>query len=96
MKIFFSTLFDDSTYPLNIFMKDGVAIGAIHLGPTGLLHFFELHLGIPASTSTQMQRVFQYREKLEQSKSGSFYESSFDVNDIEVASTLLNWRDELS
>ena len=95
MKIFFSTLFDDSTYPLNIFMKDGIAIGAIHLGPTGLLHFFELHFGIPASTGTQIQRVFQYRERLEQSRSGSFYENSFDVNDIEVASTLLNWRDEL-
>ena len=58
MKIFFSTLFDSASYPLNIFMENGIAIGAMHLGPAGLLHFLELHLGIPAPRHTPFNESF--------------------------------------
>jgi PD-(D/E)XK nuclease superfamily len=95
MKIFFSTLFDSPSYPLNIFMENGVAVGAIHLGPTGLLHFLELHLGIPAIESSMIQRVFQYHQALQKNKEGSFYKKSFEGNDLDSAATLLQWRDEL-
>jgi ATP-dependent helicase/nuclease subunit B len=95
MKIFFSTLFDSSSYPLNIFLENGVAIGAIHLGPTGLLHFLELHLGIPAPETNTIQRIFQYRQALQQNKEPAFYKKSFEANALDSASVLLHWRDEL-
>jgi hypothetical protein len=95
MKIFFSTIFDSPSYPLNIFMENGVAVGAIHLGPTGLLHFLELHLGIAAADGGTIQRVFQYHQSLQQNKENSFYKKSFEANDLDSAATLLSWRDEL-
>src|SRR5215204_1155881 len=95
MKIFFSTLFDSPSYPTNIFMSDGVAVGAVHLGPAGLLHFMELHLGIASMESSPIQRIFQYRSKLQENRQNSFYENSFESNQLDVATTLLKWRDEL-
>lgn len=95
MKIFFSALFDSSSYPLNIFMQHGVAVGAIHLGPSGLLHFLELHLGIPVIEASSVQRIFQYHEALRNNLRNSFYEKSFEANDLDSAAKLLTWRDEL-
>lgn len=95
MKIFFSTLFDSASYPLNIFMENGIAIGAMHLGPAGLLHFLELHLGIPAPETNSIQRIFQYRSILQNNKENSFYKKSFEANALDSAATLLQWRDEL-
>ena len=95
MKIFFSTLFDSSSCPLNIFMENSIAVGAIHLGPSGLLHFLELHLGIPPSEGSAIQRVFQYHQALQRNGEGSFYKKSFEANDLDSAATLLQWRDEL-
>ena len=95
MKIFFSTLFDAASYPLNVFMENGIAVGAIHLGPSGLLHFLELHLGIPVVDNSAIQRVFRYHQALQKNKEGSFYKKSFEANDLDSAATLLQWRDEL-
>jgi len=95
MKIFFSTLFDSSSYPLNIFMENGIAVGAMHMGPTGLLHFLELHLGIYPADGGAIQRMFQYHQALQKNKEGSFYKKSFEANDLDSAATLLQWRDEL-
>jgi ATP-dependent helicase/nuclease subunit B len=95
MKIFFSTLFDSPSYPHNIFMENGVAVGAVHMGPAGLLQFLELHLGINYAEPSAIQRVFQYHEHLEKNKEGSFYKMSFEANHLDSAATLLTWRDEL-
>jgi ATP-dependent helicase/nuclease subunit B len=95
MKIFFSTLFDSPSFPHNIFMENGVAVGAVHFGPAGLLNFLELHLGIFNADSSSIQRIFQYHEHLQKNKEGSFYKSSFEANHLDAAATLLTWRDEL-
>src|ERR671912_695317 len=95
MKIFFSTLFDSPSYPTNIFMENGPAVGAIHLGPAGLLNFLELHLGITMAESSTIQRIFQYHNQLQRNRNNSFYQKSFAASDLDVATTLLKWRDEL-
>jgi hypothetical protein len=95
LKIFFSTLFDKTTYPQNIFLQDGVAIGSRHVGPIGLTSFLELHLGLPNSCTGDIERIFNYRKNLHQKAKGSFFEKSLATNDLEVASKLLQWRDEL-
>src|SRR3954470_22500646 len=95
MKIFFSTLFDSPTYPHNIFIENGVAVRAIHIGPAGLLQFLEQHLGIGNEDSSAIQRIFQYHEQLQKNKEGSFYKKSFEANHLDSAATLLTWRDEL-
>ena len=49
-------------------MENGVAVGAVHIGPAGLLHFLELHLGINNADSSAIQRIFQYHEHLQKNK----------------------------
>ena len=95
MKILFSTLFDEPTYPVNIFMKDGIAAGCRHMGPAGLLSFLELHLGVSKPSETNLLRVFKYRKALKQIVRGSFFEKSFSANELDVAEELLSWRDQL-
>lgn len=95
MKIFFSTLFDKTTYPQNIFLQDGVAIGTSHMGPMALIDFLELHLGLPNSCTNDIERIFNYRKNLHKKAKESFYEKSLATNDLEVATKLLQWRDEL-
>ncbi|MEP6949262.1 MAG: PD-(D/E)XK nuclease family protein [Ginsengibacter sp.] len=95
MKIFFSTLFDQQTYPENIFLQNSVAIGNRHMGPLALLDFLELHLGLPGSCASKMERIFNYRKNLLHNSKGTFYEKSIKTNDLEVAIKLLTWRDEL-
>jgi len=95
MKILFSTLFDESTYPLNLFMNEGVAAGCRHMGPFGLLSFLELHLGLSRPMSNNVLRVFRYRKALKKIVLGTFFEKSFSANDLDVAEELLSWRDKL-
>jgi hypothetical protein len=95
MKIFFSTLFDRETYPHNIFKQNGVAAGSIHLGVHGLMNFIGLHLGIPKPLSNSIKRIFDYRKNLHANSKESFYHQSLEANDLDVATTLLAWRDEL-
>ena len=76
-------------------MENGVAVGTMHMGPAGLLHFLELHLGIPASDNSPIQRVFQYQQSLQKNKDGSFYEKSLEANRLDSTTRLLQWRDEL-
>lgn len=95
MKILFSTLFDEPTYPLNLFMKDGVAAGCRHMGPVGLLSFLELHLGLSRPSENNVLRVFKYRKSLKKIVRGTFFEKSFSANELDVAEELLSWRDQL-
>ncbi|MEI6883809.1 MAG: PD-(D/E)XK nuclease family protein [Bacteroidota bacterium] len=95
MKILFSTLFDEPTYPVNIFMKYGIAAGCRHMGPAGLLSILELHLGVSKPSETNVLRVFKYRKALKQIVRGAFFEKSFSANELDVAEELLSWRDKL-
>ena len=95
MKILFSTLFDEPTYPLNLFMKDGVASGCRHMGPAGLLSFLELHLGLSKPMGNNVLRVFRYRKALKKIAQGTFFEKSFSTNELDVAEEMLSWRDQL-
>jgi len=79
MKILFSTLFDEPTYPLNLFMKDGVAAGCRHMGPVGLLSFLELHLGVSRPSENNVLRIFKYRKSLKKIAPGTFFEKSFSA-----------------
>jgi hypothetical protein len=76
-------------------MKEGVAIGDRHMGPLALMDFLELHLGLSNSCSNKIERLFQYRSNLDKNAKKSFYEKSFNTNDLEVTNKLLQWRDEL-
>ena len=95
MKIFFSTLFDQPTYPINIFIEDGVSAGCRHMGPAGLLSFLELHLGLSRPSENNVLRVFKYRKSLKKIVRGTIFEKSFSANELDVAETLLSWRDQL-
>ena len=64
MKIFFSTLFDNETYPVNIYMKNGIALGDLHLGPIGFISLLELHLGLLKPQTLQALRLLKYRDAL--------------------------------
>lgn len=95
MIVLFSTLFDNPTYPINIFMKDGIAAGCRHIGPAGLLSFLELHLGLSRPSENNVLRVFKYRKALKKIVLGTFFEKSFSANELDVAEELLSWRDQL-
>lgn len=95
MRIFFSTLFDQETYPLNVFSKNGIAVGDLHAGPLGLIGLLELHLGLANHQPPHALRLLKYRDALKANLKSAFYEQSFSANDLEVSQTLLLWRDEL-
>ena len=95
MKILFSTHFDNPTFPVNTFLRDGVAAGCRHMGPAGLLSFLELHLGVTGPSESNVLRVFKYRKALKKTAGGAFFEKSFSANELDVAEELLSWRDQL-
>ncbi len=76
-------------------MQNGVSVGNRHMGSLALLDFLELHLGLAGSCTNTIERIFNYRKNLYESAKGSFYERSLETNDVEVATKLLGWRDEL-
>lgn len=71
-------------------------LGCKTVGPLGLLNILETHLGLLACKSSQAERVIAYRACLARADNGDrFYSSSFASDPIGVASTLLQWRDDL-
>jgi hypothetical protein len=59
------------------------------------MNFIGLHLGIPKPLSNSIKRIFDYRKNLHANSKESFYHQSLEANDLDVAKTLLAWRDEL-
>ncbi len=53
-------------------MKDGAVIGGMHMGPIKLLRFLELHLGMTVTGSSEIERVFQYKEQLKSKSKKNF------------------------
>lgn len=69
------------------------SLGECVLGCSGLLNLLETHLGLLAVIQSQSERIVQYRNVLAAKKKGSFYESSFDLDELGTTKTLLQWRD---
>ena len=69
--------------------------GFVSAGPGAFLLILETQLGLATPSVSHALRVVQYRNYLQSCDSAKrFYHRSFDVDDLSVARTLLNWRDE--
>ena len=71
------------------------ATGAATLGPRGLLGALETQLGLPASTAHPSEAAFSYLRSLRESSSPDrFFHRSLEVDPVNVARTLLRWREQ--
>lgn len=68
-------------------------LGQQTIGPIGLLNALETHLGLLSTQVTQSERIVQYRDVLNKRKESSFYQKSFELDELGTAQTLLHWRD---
>jgi hypothetical protein len=69
--------------------------GFVSAGPATFLLILETHLGLANPLASHASRVVQYRNCLNSCDSTErFYHRSFHIDDLSVAKTLLNWRDE--
>ncbi|MGI9334342.1 MAG: PD-(D/E)XK nuclease family protein [Gammaproteobacteria bacterium] len=71
------------------------SLGAVTVGPQGLLGLLETRLGLGGVWQPHPVRVAQYRRCLAAAdKGGRFYAVSFEIDALAVAETLLGWRDD--
>lgn len=95
MTIYFGLALDDSVYPL----PDGTQGNVQYLGPNGLLHTLESHLGlIGHDNNIDYLRTAQYRLALSQyleATPQAFFAASFAADQMATAAELLSRRDEL-
>ncbi len=76
--------------------QPGNRLGALTVGPQGLLDILEGQLGLLAVRPCAAQRAAAYRACLAQCDNGQrFYHASFSADELGVAATLLAWRDDL-
>jgi hypothetical protein len=69
-------------------------MGEKEVGPLGFLAILETQLGIAANTDSTTARIIQYQACLQTvDHDRRFYHRSFTVDQFNVASTLLQWRD---
>jgi RecB family exonuclease len=69
--------------------------GIVHVGPLGLLGLLEVRLGLGGVSETRPLRASQYLRCLHQVDNGSrFYSQSIKQDELSVAKTLLDWRDQ--
>ena len=70
-------------------------LGYVTAGPAAFLSLLETQLGLSAASLPPATRLVQYRACLNRFDSPErFYHDSFQEDDLSVARTLLNWRDE--
>ena len=71
------------------------AAGEATLGPRGLLEVLETQLGVPPSTAHQSEVAFSYLRCLHEASSPDrFFHRSLEVDPVNVARTLLGWREQ--
>ena len=98
MKLIFSPYYDQQLFTG---IDEGCTIGEKYVGPMGLLDELELRAGLCRNYSGQLDRVMRYCEALnEYGKSTAnpeklVYWKSFNVDMLNVASRILEWRDAL-
>lgn len=95
MTIYFGLSLDDSVYPL----PAGTQGNVHYLGPHGLLHTLESHLGLTGhDNNIDYLRTAQYRQALNQYLAqypDAFFAASFAADQMATAAELLSRRDEL-
>lgn len=71
-------------------------LGALTVGPQGLLDILETQLGLVARQPCAAQRTATYRDCLAHCNNPlRFYHASFSADELGVAAALLAWRDDL-
>lgn len=71
------------------------SLGHVTVGPGTFLSILETQLGLPCPSVPPATRMVQYRACLHKCDSAKrFYHKSFIIDNLSVAKTLLNWRDE--
>jgi hypothetical protein len=95
MIVYFGLALDESVFPL----PDGTQGNVQYLGPRGLLHTLESHLGlIGHDNNIDYLRTAQYRQALSSylaEHPTAFFASSFGADQMATAGELLSRRDEL-
>ena len=75
--------------------KPQTRIGYVCTGPLGLLSILETQLGLIQAPTVLLERLLQYQACLKAlDNKNRFYHRSFMVDEIAVARTLLDWRDQ--
>lgn len=70
-------------------------LDALTTGPLGMLNVLETQLGLLRQMPSEAERVLQFREVLRNLDTPTrFYHASFAVDELGVAATLLEWRDQ--
>lgn len=95
MIIYFGLALDESVFPL----PEGTQGNLQYLGPRGLLHLLESHLGlIGHDNNIDYLRTAQYRQALSaylEENTTAFFAPSFGADQMATAAELLSRRDEL-
>ena len=69
--------------------------GATTLGPKGLLEVLETQLGLPTPTPYPSEAPFSYLQCLQEASSPDrFFHRSLEIDPVNVARTLLDWREQ--
>ena len=69
--------------------------GAATVGPKGLLGVLETQLGLPTPTPYPGEAPFSYLQCLQEASSPDrFFHRSLEIDPVNVARTLLDWRDQ--
>ena len=70
-------------------------VGASTLGPKGLLGVLETQLGLPTPTPYPSEAPFSYLQCLQEASSPDrFFHRSLEIDPVNVARTLLDWREQ--
>ncbi|MEL6867180.1 MAG: PD-(D/E)XK nuclease family protein [Bacteroidota bacterium] len=95
MHLYFGLAFDDIVQPRDLSLEAGVN----YLGPKGVLHFLEQHLGlVHPPADIEHLRIEQYRQAVYrylEVEEMAFFKASFEADQLATASALLAMRDEL-
>ncbi len=71
------------------------AAGEITLGPRGLLQVLETQLGLPTPDTHPSEAPFSYLQCLREASSPDrFFQRSLEIDPVNVARTLLDWREQ--
>lgn len=98
MKLIFSPYYDSRVF---VGMHAGCSLGTKHVGPLGLLAELELRAGLTTKENDSTKRMLNYCQALkeyaskEEREEELFYWKAFEVDMLNVARRILEWRDAL-
>lgn len=98
MHIIFNPFSEGKFHPLLPGDNGQTQAGQVYAGPSTLLNYLGLYLGINTEPGPKPVRIEQYRKALSENLANfpnDFYSESFQQDEVAVARTLLQWRDTL-